>query len=898
MEQLLQLCFNEEEFKADDFDQVQFVIEKKRHIPLETLQKDLQKYFDYLQQEVVELINTDLYDNFLSVSNKLYGLDAELHNACDPLPEHLQRVGATIGKLTTKKAAVRAKLTELNHTEATRAFYVSLLKLHLMEKQTAEWLRRSTDEADDLDLLYRVSIECKQMQEDEKACIPTNAEQEDEKQQAVEVTRKLCDVHNTNLEVTLVNLLDQQQELIAQLSPTQDPTKQDEQQETRDVPTTQETEQALSVVGEKLKRVLECYKVLGSDELVATIFKKNTCDPIVDKVLSRQKTNDLRIKPEEKLLPTLLRSLLEKIETHCIPFVRLADQVDDSFMLMSKAVWVSAMNVIVSRMQIVFSPGNPDPYHHNYTSVHWLLEQLQKRTSTHQELVEWSQSKAMEEWNAKWRLSVYSTLRGQELQTALQEGLGGDTDSEVPTLHRLPPTSSPTTTATSQHLFTFTETKLLYERLHWLWSDGVYIYNITPTLLKQTVRVCVVLQKWVALLWQTTPGDSTPHKRDTSSPAKSQDTPSTDDAGVQVKVKDLSPKDLIALYCDMLAISQDLEGPLLQHICAKVECNTPKTPQAKTLQESISGVLSPHCTSFVKKALETIAERICKAVTALCMQPVTHVKTYPSAYRVQGKPVPVRFQAYVTSILTPLIKIRSSCGGDKDAVNYQAPMQGVQVPDDILQNWIQTILTDVTSSYSSFVMDVYSGAKKAEGAAQKMRNKSKAGLQKSENKVSATDKMFIQILLDFQRYGVELEEFGVSPDKFEPYKAQMALVADAVELQERVKQQEAEEARSRTAEAILDDTPAPSISPPPCVTPTTANENESPEKVATPQSPKTTSPKSQKSTTSPNTEKSTSKQGSSSPKSPKSPASPSSASSGGRDTPSPKQLSDSESKKD
>ena len=77
-DRLLHLCFDEEDFKQDCFNAAQFLIKKRRHVTIEMLRKDLRTYSEHLKEEVVQLINTDLYDNFLAVANKLSGVDVEL----------------------------------------------------------------------------------------------------------------------------------------------------------------------------------------------------------------------------------------------------------------------------------------------------------------------------------------------------------------------------------------------------------------------------------------------------------------------------------------------------------------------------------------------------------------------------------------------------------------------------------------------------------------------------------------------------------------------------------------------------------------------------------------------------------------------------------------------------
>lgn len=142
-EALYHLCFDPAEFRDDeDFTPAAFLVEKRRHVPIETLARDLETYREHLQDQVVRLVNTDVYDTFLSVTNKLHQREGELRKLQQPLPELARRVGAACDKLEERKARVGAKLGELASIERSRRFVQQKLRLCVSEHRLLRLLRR------------------------------------------------------------------------------------------------------------------------------------------------------------------------------------------------------------------------------------------------------------------------------------------------------------------------------------------------------------------------------------------------------------------------------------------------------------------------------------------------------------------------------------------------------------------------------------------------------------------------------------------------------------------------------------------------------------------------------------------------------------------------------------
>ena len=353
--------------------------------------------------------------------------------------------------------------------EANRQYYLQLLKIGIMEDKIADWLENRSD-SEDLDKTLRgfcrIAIECKQLEDDEGRCVPTNADQEDEKNIIVERTMQLRSKYAELLNDRFVYTLRRYQELLLG-----DDANMTEKQELE--------AQALAY--------FECYHMLEKEELASELFRDHVCKEVVGKVLSWTVTGNQRNAPPEALQP-LFVELLQEIKAHCIPWVKLASQVSSNFRLI-RSIWRCVMEVIVKRMQNIFSPGIQSKFHTHYVIAQKLLLGLEAHVSTMKELDDFRKSEEMEQWNSKWLLTVYIALRQKEvmgeLNTTMQQCLQRQTEDGIQSTG-----------------YSFLQVSTVHRLIFWLWGESVFLYPLGDQLMKMTLRTINVLDKWLAGYWQ------------------------------------------------------------------------------------------------------------------------------------------------------------------------------------------------------------------------------------------------------------------------------------------------------------------------------------------------------------------------------------------------------------
>ena len=93
------LSFDKDDFAHADFQVDEFIAKHRRAgIPLETLKEDLSLYLEVLETAMYDLINRD-YQDFVSLSSNLVGLDTALEDLSNPLNILKQDVSSIQNKM-------------------------------------------------------------------------------------------------------------------------------------------------------------------------------------------------------------------------------------------------------------------------------------------------------------------------------------------------------------------------------------------------------------------------------------------------------------------------------------------------------------------------------------------------------------------------------------------------------------------------------------------------------------------------------------------------------------------------------------------------------------------------------------------------------------------------------
>ncbi|KAI4343623.1 hypothetical protein L6164_010954 [Bauhinia variegata] len=149
--------------------------------------------------------------------------------------------------------------------------------------------------------------------------------------------------------------------------------------------------------------------------------------------------------------------------------------------------------------------------------------------------------------------------------------------------------------------------------------------------------------------------------------------------------------------------------------------------------------------SVIKAVVDSLVEK--------SVEDLRQMKGITATYRMTNKPLPVRHSPYVSGILRPL---KGFLDGER-ATTYLAS----ETRNKILLG----AATEITDRYYEIAADIVSLARKKESSLQEFRQSAQkpAGLSSdvSDNNVSNTDKICMQLFLDIQEYARDLSALGV-----------------------------------------------------------------------------------------------------------------------------------------
>ncbi|KAL0397241.1 UNVERIFIED_CONTAM: Conserved oligomeric Golgi complex subunit [Sesamum calycinum] len=145
------------------------------------------------------------------------------------------------------------------------------------------------------------------------------------------------------------------------------------------------------------------------------------------------------------------------------------------------------------------------------------------------------------------------------------------------------------------------------------------------------------------------------------------------------------------------------------------------------------------------------------------------MKGITATYRMTNKPLPVRHSPYVSSVLRPL---KAFLDGER-AATY--------LTSELRKELVQSAANEITRRYYELAADLVSVARKTESSLQKIRlgaqRRAGATSDVSDQNVSDTDKMCMQLFLDIQEYGRNLASLGVDAADIPAYRSLWQCVA-------------------------------------------------------------------------------------------------------------------------
>ncbi|XP_061692846.1 conserved oligomeric Golgi complex subunit 2 [Syngnathoides biaculeatus] len=722
------LCFDKDVFMKDDFDVDQFVAECRKQVQLEEMREDLELYYKLLKTAMVELINKD-YADFVNLSTNLVGMDKALNQLSVPL-----------GQLREEVMSLRSCVSEV-----IQAIDVQLSKQEDLQKKKVCVLR-----------LIQVV-------------------------RSVEKIEKILNSQNpkesNSLEISSPPLAGQILERIA----TEFNQLQFHAVQSKGMPLLDKVRPRIAGITSMLQRSLEGLLIEGLQtsnvdmvrhclRTYATIDKTRDAEALVGQVLVKPFMDQVIVEEVVKSSPNglqvLYSRLLEFVPHHC----RLLREVTGGAISSDKAdivpgydflvnsVWPEMVKGIEERLSYLFNPGNPDIFYERYSASTEFVRRFERQCSSQASVRRLRAHPSYVGFHNKWNLPVYFQLRYKEIAGSLENAISDGLQAA--------PASS------AYHL---QASASLWSCLTRCWADKIYLPQLAHRFWKLTLQLYSrygtfldeVLTKTALLEASKEPARALP-----SSASSTSSRTSVEETGSESgSPTSLSTKKLVRVAADVQKLQEQLPE-VTEMVRRRLEAIgfTNFAIVEEALADS-KGCLTSSIPALSTRMTQQLSERSCRFLK--------NASEVPRLYRRTNKEAPVRASAYMDNALQPLHQLLTDSTGLVDAATAR--------------QWLRVTLSECTQRYYETISEVLSSVRKMEESLKRLKQARKGatastggggGAAGTNGGPSDDAKIRLQLALDVEYLGEQIQKMGLDPADVSMFSALMELVKEARDLGE------------------------------------------------------------------------------------------------------------------
>lgn len=716
--------FKPEVFLRADFDPDAYVAELRSYVPLESLAAELRSHLAALRAELVGLINRD-YADFVGLSARLKGVDAAAARMRAPLAELRDKVAGFRGAAAAALAALRAGLEQRTAATAARELLELLLDTSHVVSKVEKLIKELPTAPSDSSNVEVVSLDKGHSGND---TTPPNVEVGRETQSilleriASEMNRlKFYISHAQNLPF-IENMEKRVQGATKLLDGSLERCFVDGL-EHRDA--------------KVIYNCLRAYAAIDNTSSAEELFRTTVVSPLIQKIVPQNYAKAVAGISFDGLEDDY-QQIMQCVEKDCKFILEISSSANSGlhvFDFLANSILKEVHSAILKGKPGAFSSGNPEGFLKNYKASLRFLDFLEGYSPSKPAVTKFRSEPAYTEFMRQWQVNVYFSLRFQDIAGGLDSAL----TATISPIGMREDQAKPKTLLLTQSI------KLL-ESLQSCWSDDVLILSHSDKFLRLSLQLISRYTTWLSsglTARKASDGGS-------SSPADAE-------WALSVPVEDF-----IYVMHDVNAVMGELSesGNFVGHVirllaACPVEVLT-------LVKQSILQAVEP-----LKELLPVIMNVMIGVIVKKSNEDLKHLKGITATYRMTNK-LPVRHSPYVSGILHPL---KVFLEGER--VHYLSE-------DD--KTKLRHGSTDkITAIYYDMVSEVVNVARKTESSLQRLRQGAQrrvgASTDASDNIISDTDKICMQLFLDIQEYARNLRTLGIDAREIESYRALWQCVA-------------------------------------------------------------------------------------------------------------------------
>ncbi|KAF7135791.1 hypothetical protein RHSIM_Rhsim08G0188800 [Rhododendron simsii] len=478
---------------------------------------------------------------------------------------------------------------------------------------------------------------------------------------------------------------------------------------------------------------LRAYAAIDNTRGAEEIFRSTVVAPCIRKVIPNSSSGVVGGALGDELEEDY-KQIKQYIQKDC-KFVLEISSTENSglhvFSFLANSILKEILSAIQKGKPAVFSPGRPTEFLKNYKSSLDFLAHLEGYCPSRSAVAKFRAEAVYIEFMKQWNVGVYFSLRFQEIAGSLDSALL----IPIQILH--------SDKGNSQHL-TLNQSGTLLECLMSCWREDVLVLSCSDKFLRLSLQLISRYSHWVSA------GLAARKAGNAGS------TPGSEWAISAV------PDDFIYIIHDLNCLAERICGDFLGHV---VEVLSSSSSEVLDLvkQSILEGGAS------LKDLIPKVINSIIQTVVEKSVEDLKQLKGITATYRMTNKPLPVRHSPYVSGVLRLL---KTLLDGER-ATAY--------LTRDIRDELVQGAALEITGRYYELAADLVSVARKTESSLQRIRQgaqrRAGASSDVSDNNVSDTDKICMQLFLDIQEYGRNLSALGVEAVKIPAFCSLWQVVA-------------------------------------------------------------------------------------------------------------------------
>ncbi|CAF2027898.1 unnamed protein product [Brassica napus] len=719
------LWFKPSLFLSPDFDSESYISELRTFVPFDTLRSELRSHLASLNRELVDLINRD-YADFVSLSTKLVDIDEAVVRMRAPLLGIREKIAAFRGSVEAALFALRSGLQQRSDAAAAREVLELLLDtFHVVSK---------------VEKLIKVLPSA-----------PSDWKNED----GVSLGRSSVNVENSTQQDG-TTMRETQSMLLERIASEMNRLK-FYMAHAQNLPFVENMEkriQSASVLLDAslghcfidglnntdtsvLYNCLRAYAAIDNTTNAEEIFRTTIVAPFIHKTIALETSADATGSSDE--LENDYKLIKHFIAKDCKMLIEISSTEKSGlhvFNFLANSILKEVFSAIQKVKPGAFSPGRPTEFLKNYKASLDFLAYLEGYCPSRFAVTKFRTEAVCIEFMKQWNVGVYFSLRFQEIAGALDSALTSsslvfikDSDLDKQSFPNLMLRQSAT----------------LLESLRSCWKEDVLVFSAADKFLRLTLQLLSRYCVWVSSALHTRKGNASP-------------SPGCDWA------VSASAEDFVYVIHDVNYLASEVCGDYLKHISQYISSCSTEVRDVVRMSILQGG-------DKLKEVLPSLANTIIEIIVDKSVEDLRQVKGITATYRLTNKPPPVRHSPYVVGILR---HVKAFLEGEK-ATRY--------LTQATREELLLRTVTEITRRYYELADEVVSVARRTESSLQQFRRKAqkRAGAASgvSDDNVSETDKMCMQLFLDTQEYGRNISALGLKPAEIPVYCSLWQCVAPA-----------------------------------------------------------------------------------------------------------------------